>query len=330
MDSLQELIYLIPLSGKSPKSTPEKYATAPRTNQSCTPMSNPSTEPYSCPFTPCGMDPPLPQFSVPCEDCGAIFNPPCANQDATMSLGYSQNIMVPCMECGNMPYPPCLPPNGYGQQTSVPCNECAMDKNAPCYQDTENDLTGNYQEIGASMGNNSLTIRVHKDKNKIEAVDEQGNVIEESSCPCRLGRPRMGKDAGQTLAMMPGVRQGNENLPFSFRMGKCGDGEGGGVIVNPPVSLAPDGTQFTEFSDPSKERFVLRIGKKSEGVNKKQNLELELCTPKGPELKPIPKKETRDTQYDEKDCPGDEGGKKGGKGKGTKGKGGKGKGKKKK
>lgn len=35
-----------------------------------------------------------------------------------------------------------------------------------------------------------------------------------------------------------------------------------------------------------------RIGKKSEGIDKKNNLELELQTPKAPPLKPIPKKET--------------------------------------
>lgn len=34
---------------------------------------------------------------------------------------------------------------------------------------------GNYQEIGASMGGNSLTIRVHKDKGKLESVDPNGD-----------------------------------------------------------------------------------------------------------------------------------------------------------
>nr|CAH7754756.1 unnamed protein product [Callosobruchus chinensis] len=115
--------------------------------------------------------------------------------------------------------------------------------------------------------------------------------------------------------------QGNNNMPFAFRMDDSGDGGGAGnVTVNPPVCTAPDGTQLTEFSDPNKERFILRIGKKSEGTDKKQNLELELCTPKGPELKPIPKKETRDTQYDSKDAGPDSGKKGKGKGKDKKGK----------
>lgn len=326
-----------------------------------------------CPFTPCMMDQPQVQFNVPCMECGADQNPICGNPDNGMrglglsglglgmagmrmggmdmsmgmggmgmtgmgmsgmgmtGMGFPSNMMTPCMECGNVTFPPCGLSSGYAQQPNTPCEDCARDPNPPCYQGPGAE-EGNYQEIGASMGNNSLTIRVHKDKNKIEAIDENGNPIDSSSkCPCKSGGMDM-KGGGTALAMRPGVQQGNENLPFSFRMGKCGDGEGN-VVVNPPVSLAPDGTQFTEFSDPNKERFILRIGKKSEGVNKKQNLELELCTPKGPDLKPIPKKETRDTQYDEKDVPADDSGKgdKKGKGKGKGAKGGKAaKGKKKK
>lgn len=63
------------------------------------------------------------------------------------------------------------------------------------------------------------------------------------------------------------------------------------------------------------------------GADKKNNLELELCTPKPPEKKPPVKKETRDSQYDEMDFGGTkEKAKKGKKGKEGK-KGGKGKGK---
>lgn len=69
------------------------------------------------------------------------------------------------------------------------------------------------------------------------------------------------------------------------------------------------------------------------GADKKNNLELELCTPKPPEKKPPVKKETRDSQYDEMDFGGAKE-KAGKKGKGKKGKegkkGGKGKGKGKK
>ncbi|CAH1101170.1 unnamed protein product [Psylliodes chrysocephalus] len=104
------------------------------------------------------------------------------------------------------------------------------------------------------------------------------------------------------MRMSPGIEQQGEHLPFAFKMGSTGTkGAGNQVVVNPPVSIGSDGAQVAEFSDPNKELFVLRIGKKSEGADKKQTLELELCTPKGPELKPIPRKETRDTQYDNKD-----------------------------
>lgn len=64
--------------------------------------------------------------------------------------------------------------------------------------------------------------------------------------------------------MRPGT---NPSSPFSFRMGQWGDTPGGAgpggnnVVVNPPVSVAPDGTQFTEFSDPNKETFILRYYK---------------------------------------------------------------------
>lgn len=115
--------------------------------------------------------------------------------------------------------------------------------------------------------------------------------------------------------------------PFSFKMSGCGRATDNNVVVVPPCSTAPDGTKYTEISDPNRDVFILRIGKKSEGNDKKKNLELELCTPKGPDLKPLPKKETRDTQYDECDLPKPEKGGKGGKdGKGgKKGKGGGGK-----
>lgn len=306
------------------------------------PTSNLDMRNYNCPFSPCIIDQVQVPVGAPCAECGAMPTPPCGHPGMgtmgmggmgmamNMGMGYQRNMMTPCMDCGNVPYAPCLPTNGYDQHPNTPCDECVQDNDPPCYQDQQAEPEGNYQEIGASMGNNSLTIRVHKDKNKIEAVDDNGNVIDDSSsnCPCKPGRVGKKGGGGTAVAMRPGVQQGNENLPFSFRMGKCGDGEGN-VVVNPPVSMTPDGTQFTEFSDPNKERFILRIGKKSEGINKKQNLELELCTPKGPDLKPIPKKETRETQFDENDCPVVDGGK-GKKGKGKSGKKGKGKGKGKK
>lgn len=308
---------------------PDKFANV-NTNQ------NKDVGGYNCPFAPCMMDQLQAQPAVPCTECGAFQNPPCGNQNPAMGMnagmGLPSNMMTPCLECGSAMYNPYSQFGGYLQQPNTPCADCAQDQHPPCYQGPDAELEGNYQEIGASMGNNSLTIRVHKDKNKIDTVDEDGNAVEDSSttCPCKPGKIGKKGDGGTAVAMRPGVQQGNDNHPFSFRMGKCGNGEGN-VVVNPPTSLAPDGTQFTEFSDPNKERFILRIGKKSEGVNKKQNLELELCTPKGPDLKPIPKKETRDTQYDEKDLPPDAAAGasdkkgKGGKGKGKGAKGGKGK-----
>lgn len=188
------------------------------------------------------------------------------------------------------------------------------------------------------MGGNALKIRVHKDR--------MGQVESEDNCACGSdGHSRKSKkyaDDGcpgvstgmcpsqpQNMQMQPGVPMGNQNLPFEFKMAGCGGAANNNVTVVPPVSTAPDGTQITELSDPNRDVFILRIGKKSEGVAKKNNLELELCTPKGLDTKPAPKKETRDTQYDAKDC-GAVGkkGKKGKKGKGDKkGKKGKGKGK---
>lgn len=220
--------------------------------------------------------------------------------------------------------PPSPPPfamnNTMHPPMMSPCQECGGLTDADCVQQFSQgppEPEGNYEEIGATMGNNTLKIRVHRD-NEVQRVEDSG--YQENN-----------------YAIRPGVKQGNQVMPFNFKMGKAGAGSGGNVIVNPPVCTSPDGTQFTEFSDPDKEMFILRIGKKSEGVEKKQNLELELLTPKGPDLKPRPKKETRETQYDPNDCgeeepskgkagKGDKKGKKGGKG-GKKG-GKKGKGKK--
>lgn len=69
------------------------------------------------------------------------------------------------------------------------------------------------------------------------------------------------------MRMSPGIEQQGEHLPFAFKMGSTGTkGAGNQVVVNPPVSIGSDGAQVAEFSDPNKELFVLRIGKKSEGV----------------------------------------------------------------
>lgn len=55
------------------------------------------------------------------------------------------------------------------------------------------------------------------------------------------------------------------NQPFSLKMGGCGANGNNNVTVTPPSCTAADGTQYTEISDPNKDVFVLRIGKKTEG-----------------------------------------------------------------
>ncbi|RZC38010.1 DUF4497 domain containing protein [Asbolus verrucosus] len=274
--------------------------------------------PQSAMFPPVGG-----QSMLPCSECTMLQMP---------SFDPQQPSFDPQQPSFEPPRPPCYDPS----QMLTPCEECGT-LLAPKFNNEvcppPPDVPGNYQEIGASMGGNALTIRVHKDKNKIEQVD--GSEASEASCCCTPGNigAKKNKKEGpcppvtsQTYNMGPGLQQGDKNLPFSFKMGGAGFPPNNNVVVNPPVCTRPDGTKCVEISDPNKEMFVLRIGKKSEGVQKKANLELELCTPKAPELKPIPKKETRDSQYDPMDCPDGKKGKSGGKGgKGKKGKGKKGK-----
>lgn len=100
----------------------------------------------------------------------------------------------PCNECNNvllrqqqqqqLQKPSCFHPDRFNAQMLTPCEECGtllMPQNVyqpvPCTPElpvtlppTLHDSPGNYQEIGASMGGNALTIRVHKDKNKVEQV----------------------------------------------------------------------------------------------------------------------------------------------------------------
>lgn len=252
--------------------------------------------PMSRPFPPGGASP-CPQMPCfpdqnpygegrkpPCSECGALPEPPCLQQPPPPMGGF----YAPCVECGAIPNAPCLQPQGFGYpppQQNTPCVECANIPNAPCaIGGSATEPEGNYQEIGASMGGNTLTIRVHKDKNKVEQIDPNSPPSESSSeggCQCSPGKMgKKGRRQGQSFNMRPGVQQGREEVPFAFKMGKTGNPDGN-VVVNPPVATAPDGTKFTEFSDPNKELFILRVGKKSEGADRKQNLELELCTPRG-------------------------------------------------
>ncbi|XP_064215052.1 uncharacterized protein LOC103313005 [Tribolium castaneum] len=284
------------------------------------------TSPQSDMFSPMG------QSMLPCSECNIMMQ---QQFSAPQQLQQQQQQQIPCMMC---------PPEGMTSQMLTPCEECGT-LLAPQFKaevggspsGPASDPPGNYQEIGASMGGNALTIRVHKDKNRIEQVDSV--VGSEGSCCCSPGnigvkkqkqtvssQSNAGSSPPQCFDVRPGIQQGDKNLPFSFKMSGAGASPNNNVIINPPVCTKPDGTKFTEITDPNKEMFVLRIGKKSEGVQKKANLELELCTPRGPELKPIPRKETRDSQYDPADCKGAGDKKKKGK-KGKKDKKGKGKGK---
>lgn len=290
----------------------------------------------SCPQTPCNFPPSpggggmnggggAPQCVSECPTVACPRHPPYGQPPAyppPPGGGYPPQMMMdrPCNECG-MPPPPQNPMMMMQQR---PCNECGVQSGQEVVPEDPNAC---YQEIGAQMGGNALTIRVHKDSNKIEQVDDTGGDVADGECGCTVASFGKSKKAQQNYNLQPGV---DKNVPFSFKMGGCGEAAKNNVTVVPPTCTAADGMQYTELSDPDRDVFILRIGKKSEGANKKSNLELELCTPKGPDLKPTPKKETRDTQYDEKDAGEATGG--GGKGgKGGKGKGGKGgkKGKKK-
>lgn len=304
-----------------------------------------------CPQVPC----PVPNFrNMQCPEV------PCP-MPQTMDSYTSPAQTLPNQNYGGFPgdfcsdpqNSPCLPqqPNPYMQPAAQ--QMCYAPPKPACILPDETP-PGCYQEIGAQMGPNALTIRVHKDSGKVEKVEKSES--EDGACSCtvenfgkkpprkqnRLSLCETPCNDPQNLAMRPGVPDGTKkDVPFSFKMAGCGRAQDNNVVVVPPCATAPDGTQYTEISDPDRDVFILRIGKKSEGTDKKNNLELELCTPKGPDLKPPPKKETRDTQYNECDIK-EEGkdkkekgkkGKKGGKGgKGGKGKkGGKGgKGKKKK
>lgn len=77
--------------------------------------------------------------------------------------------------------------------------------------------------------------------------------------------------------MRPGA---SPNSPFSFRMGQCDNAapgaNGNNVVINPPVYTAPDGTQFTEFSDPNKETFILRLARKLKVQHSLKGVFLEL------------------------------------------------------
>lgn len=186
-----------------------------------------------------------------------------------------------------------------------------------------------YQEIGAEMNGNALTIRVHKNKGfSVKRIDENGQEVPLlSDCPCDSPKskalPGCGCSSGAVVQSYPdpcscfaapapcvnqafSMRQADDPTnPFTFKVSGCGTQANRNVTIVPPCSTRTPGENGPPplITDINKDVFVLRIGKKSEGTDKKANLELELVTPKGKDKKPIPRKETRETQFVESDCP---------------------------
>lgn len=118
------------------------------------------------------MQDPCAGQNLPCNECNNMFyeqqrqqplqmQPPCIHPDR-----FNAQMLLPCEECGTL----LMPKNGY---PSVPCTPEPCPTSPPALQDPP----GNYQEIGASMGGNALTIRVHKDRNKVEQVSTYGILV---------------------------------------------------------------------------------------------------------------------------------------------------------
>lgn len=292
---------------------------------SCTPP------PSCCPPPPQSCCPPMPTPCCPPQSC---FPPPCPPPSCNFP---------PCS------FPPCTPNPCYPPD---PCNACAA---VGCPSSPPPADNSCYQEIGAEMNGNALTIRVHKNKGfSVKRIDEMGKEVPMiGDCPCDSsspkGIPACGCSGGPTVQSYPDpcacmtgcgrpspcinqavvMRQGDDpSNPFTFKVSGCGTQANRNVTVVPPISTKPGDVVPANITDYNKDVFVLRIGKKSEGTDKKANLELELVTPKGKDKKPIPRKETRETQFVESDLPvklsksaGKKGARKeGGKGKGKKSK----------
>ncbi|KAJ8952973.1 hypothetical protein NQ317_012138 [Molorchus minor] len=184
---------------------------------------------------------------------------------------------VPCKECGSLPNPACM-------GTGLGVSSCGPEKMTPCQEC--GGLT-NAPCAGTGQGNG-------------------GGAVPLTPCQECGGNPNAPCGASTCGGATPCAEcAGNPDAPC-LNMGPCdycpgpppqGDGSGSG-----------SGAGETEV-------FVLKIGKKRLGTDKKPKMEVELVTPKAAPLKPIPKHETRETQYDPKDMPGK---KKNGKGKGKK------------
>lgn len=96
--------------------------------------------------------------------------------------------------------------------------------------------------------------------------------------PCQ--RPKQ----PQIVEMRPGL---TEDTPFTLSVGN-GAIDQNQLCVSPPTYIANDGTKYTELSDPKKQVFVMRIGKKYEGtMGGRNNIDLHLTTPPPPPPEPV-------------------------------------------
>ncbi|KAF5284037.1 hypothetical protein FQR65_LT13619, partial [Abscondita terminalis] len=147
--------------------------------------------------------------------------------------------------------PPCIPPD----------EECI-------------DIDDHFNEIGATMGKNIITLRVNRERGVEKMYEQSENDDDDTSYKCsQVCRPK---------GFIPPPPVPRDEQPFSFKLGGCGMNAGGKVRVLPPVYNAPDGTQITEISDPKRDQFILRVSKRVASM--KKNLNLELCGPSTSEL----------------------------------------------
>lgn len=99
-----------------------------------------------------------------------------------------------------------MPMSGYmgGGGINGGADVCSDPRQSLCLPDPQNastpasyapppDVPGNYQEIGAKMGPNALTIRVHKNMCKIEKVDDTTTDKDDANGNCACTIENFGK-----------------------------------------------------------------------------------------------------------------------------------------
>lgn len=207
--------------------------------------------------------------------------------------------------CPNVPCPqPTRMSAGYGARGGYP----AKGYDGPCAAacptvscDESPDI--NYQQINGQAGD------------------------DDDSCACTAGNMGKGKKKSkasygrESNNQVPAVNfemPDAAQAPYSFTLGGCGfASQNPNAAPNAENSCTP--LTPKRVSDANHDVFILKVSEKKEFKPKKQNIELEMTTPKGPVIKPRPRKETRFAQC-EPEGKGKKG-KKGGKGKkGKKGK----------